>query len=279
MKILIAGLGLIGGSLCKALKKYTTHKVYAVNRSRNKLDMALADNSIDAVGDIENDDYDIIFLCMYKKALEDYIIKYSNIWKKGTIIADVCGLKGDMTEKMTNLAASSGLCYIGTHPMAGKEVNGYIHSDADLFKNCNFILTPTEKTDKSALKTIADLALEIGCGRIVYAAPDEHDEMIAYTSHMPHIVAGCLADNPLIKKAGYFSGGSFRDVTRVATMDEYMWAELFLDNSNALLKEIDNFKSRLDEFETHIKNNDIESLEKLIKRCREKKESQTKNNE
>lgn len=276
MKILVIGMGLIGGSICKALKKYTDYEVYGSNRSESKLKLALSDGAIDAVGNIETDDFDVIWMCMYKEALEKLIKDNAPKIKKGTIIADVCGLKGKMTEEMTEYCERFGIHYIGTHPMAGKEKNGYNYSDADMFKNCNFILSPTEKTDSDSLEIIKKLALDMGAGNIVYSAPEEHDRMIAYTSHIPHIIAGSYVSNELVEKANDFGGGSFRDVSRVATMDAGMWAELFLNNKDAVLEQIKIFKKNIEEYENAIETENRIALEVIIGKSRLSKEIQIK---
>lgn len=276
MKILVVGMGLIGGSICKALKKYTDHKVYGSNRSESKLKLALNDGAIDGIGNMETEDYDVIWMCMYKEALEKLIKENTPKMKKGTIIADVCGLKGKMTEEMTEYCEKFGIHYIGTHPMAGKEKNGYAYSDADMFKNCNFILSPTDKTDPHALEVVKGLALDMGAGNIVYSAPEEHDRMIAYTSHIPHIIAGSYVSNELVEKANDFGGGSFRDVSRVATMDAGMWAELFLDNRDAVLEQIEIFKKNIEEYESAIRSNNRIALEAIIGKSRLSKEIQIK---
>lgn len=276
MKILVIGMGLIGGSICKALKKYTDYEVYGSNRSESKLKLALSDGAIDAVGNIETDDFDVIWMCMYKEALEKLIKDNAPKIKKGTIIADVCGLKGKMTEEMTEYCERFGIHYIGTHPMAGKEKNGYNYSDADMFKNCNFILSPTEKTDSDSLEIIKKLALDMGAGNIVYSTPEEHDRMIAYTSHIPHIIAGSYVSNELVEKANNFGGGSFRDVSRVATMDAGMWAELFLNNKDAVLEQIKIFKKNIEEYENAIETENRIALEVIIGKSRLSKEIQIK---
>mgnify|MGYP004506326561 FL=1 len=276
MKILVVGMGLIGGSICKALKKYTDNEVYGSNRSESKLKLALADGAIDGVGNIAEEDYDIIWMCMYKEALEKLIRENAPKLKKGTIIADVCGLKGKMTENMSDCCEQFGVHYVGTHPMAGKEKNGYAYSDADMFKNCNFILSPTDSTNSEAMETIKNLALAMGAGNIVYSSPEEHDRMIAYTSHIPHIIAGSYVSNELVEKANDFGGGSFRDVSRVATMDAGMWSELFLDNKDAVLEQIAIFKKNIEEYESAIRTENKIALEAIIGKSRLSKEIQIK---
>lgn len=271
MKNLIIGLGLMGGSLCKALKKYTDSKVYAINRTAKKCETALKDGAIDGVGDIENEDYDVIWLCQYKTALEEWVKKWAPKLKKGTILADVCGLKGNMTEKITKYCTKYEINYVGTHPMAGKEVNGYENSESDLFLDTNFIITPTKDTNAAAVKVIEDLARAIGAKKITCTTPQKHDKMIAYVSHLPHVIASSLINNPDSREAADFSGGSFRDATRVSTMESNMWPELFLNDKEALLKEIEIFKTNVEKYEAAIKNDDTQALVRLIEEGRQKK--------
>lgn len=274
MKVCVVGLGLIGGSICKALKKYTNHTVLVLNRSENKVTLAIEDKSADAKADLENDDIDVIWLCTYKSAIEKFIKDNAEKLKKGTIIADVCGLKGNMTKELTEIANSYGLRYVGTHPMAGKEVNGYAYSEADLFKGCNFILTPTDSTDKEALEIIEKMAIDIGCRNVVYCDPEKHDEMIAFTSHMPHIAANSLVNNELTEFAGNFAGGAFRDVTRVSRMDREMWSELFLENREFLLKQLYIYRDNINRYIKTIEDDDYDTLSNLIQEGTCKKEKQ-----
>ena len=276
MKILIIGLGLIGGSLAKAFKKFTNDKVYGINRTKSKTEMALKDGSIDAEGKLENEDYDIIWLCQYKTALENWVKEYVPKLKKGTILADVCGLKGDMTERITDYCNSYGIKYVGTHPMAGKEVSGYINSESDLFCNSNFIITPTKGTDKQACELVAQLAKQIGCKKIVYCNPKKHDSMIAYVSQLPHIIASSLMNCSDSVEAGDFSGGSFRDATRVATIDSEMWQELFCDNKAELLERITEFSQKIDEFKKSIESDDVSKLIELMDNGSRNKELELK---
>ncbi len=276
MNILIVGLGLIGGSLCKALKKYTSHTVYGSNRSKTTELTALNDGSIDFAfsGDFAN--IDIIVNCLYPEAAEQYYRENAHLMKKGTIITDVCGIKGEFSGRVTEIAEENGLHYVGMHPMAGKEFGGYANSTADLFVRANFIITPFEGEDAEIAEILKKLALEIGAGKIVITSPENHDKMIAYTSQLAHVVSSAYVKSPELDLECGFSGGSFQDMTRIATMNEGMWTELFMQNKENLKYELDTLIANLQKYSAALQNEDAEGMKTLIKEGRILKEENLK---
>ena len=230
MNILTVGLGLIGGSFCKALKKYTDNRVIGTDKDKSVEERALSDNSIDETFSGDFSEIDLIVICLYPDAAEKYFISVADKLKKGTVITDVCGIKGEFAEKMNTIAIENGLDYVGVHPMAGREFGGYENSIADLFQNSNFILTPFENSNEKAVEMLKKLAIEIGAKKLVVTTPYEHDKIIAYTSQLAHVVSSAYVKSPVIEKECGFSGGSFQDMTRIATMNEEMWSTLFLQN-------------------------------------------------
>ena len=273
MNILVVGLGLIGGSLCKAMKKYTYHTVYGQNRSKETENNALRDVAIDYAFDGDYSNIDLIIISLYPDATEKYLAENASKMKKGTLITDVCGIKGDFAERMWQTAEKNGLHYVGIHPMAGKEFGGYANSTADLFQKANFVITADEKSDKKGIEVLEKLSKEVGAGKIVITTPENHDKMIAYTSQLAHIVSSAYVKSPEIDLECGFSGGSFQDMTRVATMNETMWTELFMQNKKHLEYELDTLIENLLDYKKALQSEDTELMKKLIAEGREKKEN------
>ena len=273
MKILVVGLGLIGGSLCKAFKTYTKHFIMGCDNNPTVTRQAIELNSIDKVA--AEDDFknaDITIICLHPDVARTFIESNISKFAKGSILCDVCGIKGKFTEDMSKLSAEHGIKYVGTHPMAGKEHFGFEYSDSELFINANFIVTPLEDTDRTAVNTVIELMKSVGFGKIVETSPYQHDRMIAYTSQLAHIVSSSYVKSPSIKTENGFSGGSFQDMTRVATMNESMWANLFLANKDCLLEELDNLISNLTDYRNALAEENKPELISLIRDGREIKE-------
>lgn len=277
MNILTVGLGLIGGSFCKALKKYTDNRVIGIDKDKSVEGRALSDNSIDEAFSGDFSEIDLIVICLYPDAAEKYFISVADKLKKGTVITDVCGIKGEFAEKMNTIAIENGLDYVGVHPMAGREFGGYENSIADLFQNSNFILTPFENSNEKAVEMLKKLAIEIGAKKLVVTTPYEHDKIIAYTSQLAHVVSSAYVKSPVIEKECGFSGGSFQDMTRIATMNEEMWSTLFLQNKANLLDELNTLISNLNKYSKALEENDKEALSALIKEGKEIKKQNLKN--
>ena len=273
MKILVVGLGLIGGSLCKAFKTYTKHFIMGCDNNPTVTRQAIELNSIDKVA-AEDDfkDADITIICLHPDVARTFIESNISKFAKSSILCDVCGIKGKFTEDMSKLSAEHGIKYVGTHPMAGKEHFGFEYSDSELFINANFIVTPLEDTDRTAVNTVIELMKSVGFGKIVETSPYQHDRMIAYTSQLAHIVSSSYVKSPSIKTENGFSGGSFQDMTRVATMNESMWANLFLANKDCLLEELDNLISNLTDYRNALAEENKPELISLIRDGREIKE-------
>ncbi len=264
MRILVVGMGLIGGSLCKAIQQSTSHKVYGCDVQQQVLQDALADGTIKGIGSMTDGSYDMILLCLHQRIAISMIYEALPRIPKGTILVDTCGLKGRMVRDLTYRCSKVGVRYVGTHPMAGREKSGYYASIPDLFQNANLIVTPVDGTDEAALETIKTLAKQIGFGPIVTATPMWHDNMIAYTSQLAHVVSSAYVKDFCMDDALSFSGGSFQDMTRVATMDETMWAALFLDNRDNLLYHLDLLIENLTDYRDALKQRDEERLQYLI---------------
>jgi len=272
MKILVVGLGLIGGSLCKALKKYTYHTVAGCDINHDIENAALRDVALDEVFDGNYEGYDLIVISLFPEGTERFFAENASKINKNTVITDVCGIKGDFSQRMKNIAEANGLRYLGIHPMAGKEFGGYYNSTADLFVKANFIVVPFEDSAQSDVDMLSGLAKEIGAGKIVVTSPENHDKMIAYTSQLAHIVSSAYVKSPELGLECGFSGGSFQDMTRIATMNEKMWTDLFMQNRQHLQYELDTLIENLQKYSEALKNGDADRMKALIAEGRELKE-------
>lgn len=265
MNILVSGMGLIGGSFCKALKKYTNHTVigYDINSDIEKL--AVSENSIDRIFNGDYSGIDIIIVCMYPEITEQYFYSTVPRMEKNTLITDVCGIKGEMSERLHKLTRQYGISYIPIHPMAGKEVGGYSNSSADLYIRANMVITPFRDSDGNKVGMLSRLSENIGFRKIVVTTPQEHDSMIAYTSQLAHIVSSAYVKSPSLEKECGFSGGSFQDMTRIATMNEDMWTSLFMQNRKNLENELSILIQNLEKYRKALSENDSRTMKKLIR--------------
>ncbi|MBR1482086.1 MAG: prephenate dehydrogenase [Ruminococcus sp.] len=264
MKIAVIGLGIIGGSYCKAIKAHTDHYVIGINRSVDTARQALADGAIDEIGCRESlGEADLIILCLYPQACVDYITENGAAIKKGAIVTDACGIKRAVCPQLQALSKAFGFVYVGSHPMAGKEKNGYAVSEATLFEGASFIITPCGADEQSVAK-LEEFARSIGFGSITLSDPEEHDRMIAYTSQLPHILACAYVLSPCCPHHKGFSAGSYRDVSRVANINAKLWSELFLENQTPLVHELDVLIDNISHLIEAIEEGDRERLEALL---------------
>ncbi len=267
--ITIVGLGLIGGSLAKALKGYPNTTVYGINHRQSVIDMAVADRVIANSGETEEEiikKSDMIILCLYPSLCVEFVKKHIDNFKRGALLTDVCGIKEKFVKDINSVIRPD-MEFVGAHPMAGREVYGYVNSIPDLFQNCNFLITPTPENTEKSIGEIERMAKYIGAKKVVRISPHDHDEMIAYTSQLMHVIAVALCDNKHIEIAASFSAGSLRDCTRVAVINEVLWSELFIENKEALCILIDEMKESLERIETAIKNEDYDTLKAIMKRA------------
>lgn len=272
MKILVVGLGLIGGSLCKALKKYTYHTVTGSDINKDIEFAALRDVAIDTVFDGNYNGFDLIIISLFPEATERYFRENASKMDKNTLVTDVCGIKGEFSVRMKELAESNGLRYVGIHPMAGKEFGGYYNSNPDLFVKANILVAPFEGSSQTDIDMLKGLAGEIGAGKVVVTSPENHDKMIAYTSQLAHIVSSAYVKSPELELECGFSGGSFQDMTRIATMNEKMWTDLFMQNRKHLQYELDLLIENLNKYSAALRSGDADEMCRLIAEGRELKE-------
>ena len=273
MKIVVAGLGIIGGSLAKAIKKYTDHTVYGINRSPQPLQQALDCGAIDGIGTAESlREADVLILGIYPEAAVEFVRSHAADIGQNCVVIDTSGIKSEICPRLSALAEENGFTFVGFHPMAGKEKNGFGVSEADLFLGASALLIPGNAPE-AAVERIAGLCKKIGFGRVVYTTPEEHDRMIAFTSQLPHVLACAYVFSPNCMNHKGFSAGSYRDVSRVANINAPLWSELFIENQKPLVKELDTLIENLTLIRNEIEKGDRETLTRLLHRGKEIKEA------
>lgn len=271
MIITVVGLGLIGGSLCKTIKKHTDYRVLGIDINEETIKSAISQGAIDE----ETSDLglaDITIVSLYPNDTIDFIIQNACRFKKNSIVIDTCGIKKEIVEKVTSVLSENDVDFIGTHPMAGREFSGYEYSLDNLFDKASFIITPDNSISQSKINFIEDFAYLIGFKKVVIASPEEHDQIIAFTSQLAHVVSNAYIKSPTHQKQLGFSAGSFQDLTRVAKLNETMWTPLFMMNKEPLCFEIDHIIQKLTEYRNAMQNDDSNALKQLLKEGRILKE-------
>ena len=240
MTIQVVGLGLIGGSLCKTIKKRTSHRVLGMDRDPAAVEKARAAGAIDGEGSPDTlEEADLTMVCLYPEGTISFLLDNRDRFRKGSIVMDVCGVKGAVVSAAAGPLKEAGVRFVGCHPMAGREFSGFDYAKDDLFDGASFILTPTRETDPAAVETLRALALDLGFGKAVVSTPEDHDRIIAATSQLAHVASNAYIKSPTLRHQAGFSAGSYLDLTRVAKLSEDMWTSLFLLNRDALLYEVD----------------------------------------
>lgn len=272
MNVGITGLGLIGGSVARAISRNTEHRVFGFDISEQVL---LKARLVDAIHDTLDDEKlktcDLVIVALYPRDTVEYIRKNAGLFKKGAVVMDCGGIKRLVANRVFEIAEEHGFVFLGAHPMAGLEFSGFEHSTRSLFKNASMILTPMPKTDIETLNTVKKLCLSIGFTDIRVTTPEEHDRLIAFTSQLAHVVSSAYIKSPRAARHRGFSAGSYRDMTRVALLNEKMWAELFIENRDNLLNEIDVLIGHLREYRDALAERDEEKLTELLRQGRERK--------
>lgn len=270
----VVGLGLIGGSMAKAISYFTGSKVIGYDKNPDVLSQALASGAITKAGTPEDLlACDLILIGLYPQDTVDFVKDHARSIRPGAVVLDLCGIKGHVCRELFPAAKEYGFIFVGGHPMAGKEFSGFAHSDEHLFSGASMLLVPDDSAPERLLKDLDTLFHILGFARTVCTTPENHDQMIAYTSQLAHVVSSAYIKSPTSRQHQGYSAGSFRDLTRVAKLNENMWSELFLCNREPLLEEIDTIVSHLKEYRDAIAKNDRETLTRLLKEGREIKES------
>lgn len=272
MLIGVVGLGLIGGSMAKAINQNTDYSVYGYDKDDSITKKAILVGATE--GELTEEmlpECDLIFLGLYPQDTIDFMTEHADKFKKDCIILDVCGVKQIVVDAAVPLAKEYGWTFIGTHPMAGVEHTGFEYSKKALFKGASLILVPLTGTPIEKVDCIINLAKQIGFSQTPIAEPSDHDRIIAYTSQLAHVVSSAYVMSPTAVEHFGFSAGSYRDMTRVAKLNEYMWTELFLENPDFLADEVDGLIARLSEFSKAIRERDEEALCGLLAKGHKRK--------
>lgn len=261
-KILIVGLGLIGGSYAKALTRLG-FSVSAIDNKKETIDYALSQGIIDA-GACEVDEKlvgeaDAVIFALYPRVFLEWIEKYQHLFKSGAMISDVTGVKSPIVYDIQNMLRSD-VEFVAAHPMAGREVYGVENSDDRIFRDANYIIIKTDKNTEAGIEWCRSLGHLLGCARTPVLSPEEHDEMIGFVSQLTHCIAVALmtcSDNAHLVE---YTGDSFRDLTRIARINDAMWSELFLMNREPLLRQMETFINECNELKSMLENEDREGL-------------------
>ncbi len=269
----IVGLGLIGGSLAKAIHTYTKCRVLGWNRNNEIVDRAIAEGVLDGRLTRERlNECDLVIVGLYPQATVEFVTEHRHSFRENGLVIDVCGVKGIVCTPLENVAKKGRFHFIGAHPMAGIERSGYGNAFPELFQGASLIVTPYADTPEECVLELWDLMSRLGFARLTRSTPAEHDRIIAYTSQLAHVVSCAYVGSPSAPDFSGFSAGSFKDMTRVARLSEDMWTELFLENKEALAQEIDTLAKELDAFSNAIKHNDRQRLWEMLHRARTIKE-------
>lgn len=273
MNVGIVGLGLIGGSLAKAYKNARGNTVYGHDADTSVLDIAQIDGAVDGTLDSNSiGQCDVILLAVYPKAAVDYLASNAPLLSKNTLVIDCCGVKRDVCRHCFKIAEQYGFTFVGGHPMAGTHNSGFKHSKGTLFQGASMILVPPVYDDIMLYDRIEQALSPVGFGHLTITTAEKHDEMIAFTSQMAHIVSNAYIKSPTAQEHRGYSAGSYKDLTRVAWLNPDMWAELFLDNSDILIRELDVFIASISKYREALKNGDRQLLRALLNEGRMIKE-------
>jgi prephenate dehydrogenase len=265
-KILIVGLGLLGGSYAKVLKRFGFH-ISAITKEQSSIDYAIKENIIDE-GSTQIDkkiigEADLVIFALYPHTFVEWIEQNQQFLKSGALITDVTGVKGNIVYKIQDILRSD-VEFIAAHPMAGREVSGVENSTDKLFIGANYIVTPTNKNTQEAIQTCMELGRLLGFSNVTTLTPEEHDEMIGFLSQLTHCIAISLMTCNDKENMEKFTGDSFRDLTRIARINDLMWSELFVANKDALLKQMNLFIDKFTELKTMIEQEDIPKMRKMM---------------
>ena len=266
-KILIVGLGLLGGSYARILKRFGFH-ISAITKEQSSIDYALREGIIDE-GSAELDEKmigeaDIVIFALYPHIFVEWIKNNQHFFKSGALITDVTGVKCSIVYKVQEMLRSD-VEFIAAHPMAGREVSGVENSTDKMFAGANYIVTPTDKNTPEAIETCMELGRLLGFSNVTTLSPEEHDEMIGFLSQLTHCIAITLMTCNDKENMEKFTGDSFRDLTRIARINDLMWSELFVENKSALLEQMNLFIDKFNELKSMLENEDIDGMRKMMR--------------
>ena len=265
--VTVAGLGLIGGSMARSIRSACPETViHAFEINDETVSQAVSEQVIDGANDPRYlAESDLLLLALFPQQAMNFVREHLENLRPGTVIIDCCGVKAPVCAFLAPLCKEHGLIYIGGHPMAGREVSGYQSSFSGLFHGASMILVPTEASTQEAVVNAQAYFRTLGFGRTIVTTPEHHDDMIAFTSQLVHLISNSYMKSPAAADHHGYSGGSYRDITRVAYLDPAMWTELFLWNRDALLSQIDIFQKHISEVRDALSKNDRDTLYYLLK--------------
>ena len=272
MTVGILGLGRIGGSLARAYK-LAGHTVYVKNRDERMLSFAMLSGTVD--GKLNEDTIpqcDLILLAIYPAGSADWLEANAPLISKRALVIDCCGTKQLVCQRCFPIAKEYGFIFVGGHPMAGSQFSGFKYSRASLFQGAPMVLVPPVYDDMALLQRVKDALEPCGFGFFSVTTAADHDRMIAFTSQMPHILSNAFIKSPTALEHKGFSAGSYRDLTRVAWLNPGMWTELFLENRENLLFELDTYIQSLTQYRDALANQDEDTLYRLLDDGKKRKE-------
>ena len=272
-KILIVGLGLLGGSYARVLKRFGFH-ISAITLEQSTIDYAIRENIIDE-GSTELDekligDADLVIFALYPHVFVEWIEKNQALLKSGALITDVTGVKRSIVYQIQDMLRPD-VEFVAAHPMAGREVSGVENSTDRLFIGANYIVTPTEKNTPEAIQTCIELGRLLGFANVTTLSPEEHDEMIGFLSQLTHCIAITLMTCNDKENMEKFTGDSFRDLTRIARINDLMWSELFVANKDVLLDQMNLFIDKFNALKTMLETQDIDGMRAMMRHSTERR--------
>ena len=272
MKVGILGLGLIGGSMARAYA-VAGHTVYAADLDESTLSFAMLSGAVHGRLDEETiPACELLLLAIYPGGSAKWLEDNGRLVDSGALVLDLCGIKQEVCKRCFPVARKYGFTFVGGHPMAGSHFSGFKYSRADLYKGAPMVLVPPRFDDIDLLQRVKDAMAPCGFGMFSVTTAEEHDRMIAFTSQMPHVLSNAFIKSPTARQHKGFSAGSYKDLTRVAWLNPSMWAELFLENKDNLLHELDIFMAHLNEYRDAMARDDLPALTRLLDEGRRRKE-------
>ncbi len=273
MKIGIVGLGLIGGSMARSIKMHSKHTVLGIDLKESEMKKAELVGAIDGrLTDEEIGKCEVVIVALFPAQIVNYITTHAHLFSEGTRVFDCGGVKQMVCGPLREITKDAKWKFMGGHPMAGREFSGFSYSKDDLFEHASMILTPAPEATIEDRQWAKNFFLSIGFLRVRFTTPEDHDEIIAYTSQMAHVVSSAYVKTPMACKHKGYSAGSFQDMTRVARLNERMWTELFMDNREPLIREVQGMIDRMIEYRDALTDGDEERLMTLLREGREMKE-------
>ncbi len=272
MNIFVCGLGLIGGSLARAITKYTAHTVIGYDGAKEVTGKALCEGAISKAGSpCDIAECDFVIMALYPKATVNFVKENKAYFKSGTVVVDTCGIKTEVCCALGDIFKATGVHFIGGHPMAGIEKSGFENSFATLFEGASMILCPEHCKSEEAIKKASELFCALGFGRITISTAEHHDKVIAFTSQLAHVVSSAYVHGKYATEHKGFSAGSFKDMTRVARLNPDMWTELFFENTENLSLAVGELIENLERFKTALDNSNRTEMHTLLSLGNERK--------